>query len=73
MHKAKLYSSFDTVIHQLKSQTINIIDWGCGQAVATSLLIEYIKEHKLDINILNIILIEPSVLALSRGLCILMF
>jgi len=68
MHKAKLYSSFDTVIHQLNNQTINIIDWGCGQALATILLIDYIKEKKLNINISNTTLIEPSQLALSRGL-----
>jgi hypothetical protein len=68
MHKAKLYSSFDTVIHQLNNQTINIIDWGCGQALATSLLIDYIKEKNLNIKLSNITLIEPSELALSRGL-----
>lgn len=68
MHKAKLYSSFDTVIHQLNNQTINIIDWGCGQAFATSLLINYIKERNIKIEISDIILIEPSVIALSRGL-----
>ena len=68
MHKAKLYSSFNKVISQLNNETINIIDWGCGQALATSLLIDYIKEKSLNIDISNIILIEPSSLALSRGL-----
>jgi len=68
MTQTKLYSSFDKVIHQLNNQTINIIDWGCGQALATSLLIDYIKERKLNIKLLNITLIEPSQLALSRGL-----
>ena len=67
-HKAKLYESFDTIIHQLNNQTINIIDWGCGQAVATSVLIDYIKENKFNIDISNITLIEPSSLALSRGM-----
>ena len=68
MHKAKLYSSFDTVIHKLENEIINIIDWGCGQALATSLLIDYIKEKKLNIIISNITLIEPSSMALSRGM-----
>ena len=68
MHKAKLYSSFDTVIHQLNNKTINVIDWGCGQALATSLLIDYIKENSLNIDISNVTLIEPSSLALSRGM-----
>jgi len=68
MHKAKLYSSFDAVIQQLNNQTINIIDWGCGQALATSLLINYIKERNIEIEISDTILIEPSQIALSRGL-----
>lgn len=68
MTQINLYSSFDAVIHQLNNQTINIIDWGCGQALATSLLIDYIKEKNLEINISNITLIEPSQLALSRDL-----
>jgi len=68
MHKAKLYSSFKIVIDQLDGKNINIIDWGCGQALASSLLIDYIKERKLDITLSNIILVEPSGLALGRGL-----
>jgi len=60
MTQTKLYSSFDKVSHQLDNQTINIIDWGCGQALATSLLIDYIKEKKLNIKLSNITLIEPS-------------
>ena len=68
MHRAKLYESFESFIEKLSNKKINIIDWGCGQALATSLLIEYIKEKKLDIAIENITLIEPSILALSRGM-----
>ena len=68
MHKAKLYASFDTFIHKLNNKTINVIDWGCGQALATALLIDYIKENNFHINISNLTLIEPSSLALSRGM-----
>jgi hypothetical protein len=68
MHKIKLYESFKKVIGELDNKKINIIDWGCGQALATMLLIEYIKEQKLQIDIEHITLVEPSKLALSRGL-----
>ena len=68
MHKVKLYQSFEVLLDKLNHSTINVIDWGCGQALATILLIEYIKEQKLQIDIDNITLIEPSKLALSRGL-----
>jgi len=68
MHKAKLYEAFAKLLGALNYTTINVIDWGCGQALATTLLMEYIKEQKLKIDIENITLIEPSKLALSRGL-----
>jgi hypothetical protein len=68
MHKAKLDEAFETIVHKLDNKTINIIDWGCGQALATVLLIEYLKENNLNIDIKNIKLIEPSKLALKRGL-----
>lgn len=68
MHKAKLYDSFEVVLDKLNYKKINIIDWGCGQALATSLLIEYIKEQNLQIDIEDMIFIEPSKLALNRGM-----
>lgn len=67
-HKVKLNSSFEETIHHLENNTINIIDWGCGQALATSLLIDFIKDNQLSIKLSDIILIEPSKIALSRGL-----
>ena len=68
MHKAKLYDSFEVVLDKLNYKKINIIDWGCGQALATSLLTEYIKEQNLQIDIEDMIFIEPSKLALNRGM-----
>jgi len=68
MHRAKLYNSFDVVMEQINYKNINLIDWGCGQALASSLLIDYIKDKELDIILSDIILIEPSQIALSRGL-----
>jgi len=68
MHKLKLYDSFNKIIPNINNKKINVIDWGCGQALATSLLIDYIKEKKLNIIISDIILIEPSIIALERGL-----
>ncbi|MFK7780140.1 MAG: hypothetical protein QM490_03245, partial [Candidatus Gracilibacteria bacterium] len=68
MHKLKLYESFHVITEKLKNITIDIIDWGCGQALATTLFIEYIKENNLNIDIKNITLIEPSKLALARGI-----
>lgn len=67
-HKAKLYSAFDVALPHLQRQNVNIVDWGCGQALATTVLMNYLQENRLDITIKNICLLEPSMQALSRGL-----
>lgn len=67
MHKAKLDNSFDIVSSDFPEE-INLIDWGCGQALATFLLQDYINNKGLSIRFDDIILIEPSVLALKRGI-----
>ncbi len=69
MHKTKLEDSFFKLIKDKnKKRTGNIIDWGCGQAFATCVLMDYIKDYQLPITISDIILIEPSEPALNRGL-----
>lgn len=67
-HKEKLYSAFEAIIAKLNGEKLNIIDWGCGQAFATMMLLEFAKERGIELNISNIYLIEPSKIALSRGL-----
>ncbi|RLA06965.1 MAG: hypothetical protein DRQ51_07745 [Gammaproteobacteria bacterium] len=67
-HKQKLYSAYDTIAEELNNKTINIVDWGCGQALATVLFCDYIKEKNLNIAIDSIVLIEPSALSINRGL-----
>ncbi len=60
MYKALYYSAFDEVIERFIGNSINILDWNCGQSIATSLLLDYIKEKQLDINVSNIILVENN-------------
>lgn len=67
-HKVKLYSAFEEIKDKLGSEKLNIIDWGCGQAFATMMLLEFAKEKDMQLDISDIYLIEPSKLALSRGL-----
>lgn len=69
MHKEKLIAAFEIInFKELESKNIEIIDWGCGQALATFVLLEYLKENKLNLEIKTIRLIEPSEIALKRGL-----
>ena len=53
-HKVKLYSAYDESIDKIKNEKIDIVDWGCGQAIATMLLLNYAKEKNIKLDIENI-------------------
>ena len=62
MHKAKLQSAFESLPNNFSSK-VNIIDWGCGQGIASMIFIE-----KFGANIINgVTLIEPSEIAIKRA------
>ena len=67
-HKAKIYSAYDEIFDKIQNEKFDIVDWGCGQGTATMLLFDYAKEKDIILDIENITLIEPSSLAISRGL-----
>lgn len=62
MHKAKLDSAFEFLGNDLR-MPINIIDWGCGQAIASMSLLDYLGTDSIS----SVILIEPSLLSLQRA------
>jgi len=67
-HFHKLYAAFaSTNFPHTESKDIEIIDWGCGQALATCVLIDYLMENNINPNIVSVTLIEPSLIALNRG------
>jgi hypothetical protein len=67
MHFAKLNSSFPKLPSDLFNQDIDIIDWGCGQAMATMTLVDYLLKNNIYSDLKNVILIEPSEIALKRA------
>lgn len=70
MHFAKCnyaYEKLRTVIPNFHNNTIEIIDWGCGQALASMTYLDYLKKQNLIQNIERITLNEPSEKALKRG------
>jgi len=67
-HFHKLYAAFpSTNFHYTSGKSVEIIDWGCGQAIATCVLIDYLIEKRINPKIVSITLIEPSSIALWRG------
>jgi ribosomal protein L11 methylase PrmA len=65
MHHSKMTSSFDFLSNKLFSSDSNIIDWGCGQGLASISFLSYFNENISDVK--NVTLIEPSELALKRA------
>lgn len=68
MHKAKLYYAFDNLHENVfKYNEVEIVDYGCGQGLATICYHDYIIEHNTEQHVKKITLIEPSKMALSRA------
>jgi hypothetical protein len=70
MHQHKLNLAFASLFgkEEFNNKSAEIIDWGCGQAFASCVLIDFIKENNIKLDLSKFILIEPSSLALQRGL-----
>jgi hypothetical protein len=67
-HFYKLYAAYkSTKFENIKGRNVEIFDWGCGQALATCILIDYLIDTGIEVNVSSITLIEPSAVALQCG------
>jgi hypothetical protein len=67
-HFHKLYAAYEaTMFKNIENQNIQIFDWGCGQALASCVLIDYLIEKNINLNVISITLVEPSQIALKSG------
>lgn len=66
-HEGKLRKAFERVPSDTFVGDISVIDWGCGQGLASICLYEYLQEKHAQCSIKEIILIEPSEIALDRA------
>lgn len=72
-HYYKMFYLLDRLFSELSQAkieaSIDIIDYGCGQALGTTCLLDYVRHNIVpNISINAITLIEPSDMALSRGI-----
>ena len=68
MHQAKLEYAFSKLPEEfLKQPEINIIDYGCGQALGTMCYADYLRNNGYAQNVKTITLIEPSEICLKRA------
>lgn len=66
MHFEKLDAAFEG-LHKYVKKNTEIIDWGCGQGLATISLLEKINSDNIEVSIRSICLVEPSEKALKRA------
>lgn len=69
MHREKIYTALDTIKNPSEyfSRNITIIDWGCGQGLATICFYDYMRNLGIEPSIKQIILVEPSTAAINRA------
>jgi hypothetical protein len=68
-HFQKLQTSYNSLFSLLKDNSqIEIIDYGCGQALATNVLYDFMLQNNKNLHVNKVTLIEPSLLALNRGI-----
>ena len=68
MHQAKMRQAFSNIgTDWFGNKEIEIIDYGCGQALATMLYHDYLQANGISQTVSRITLIEPSEKALCRA------
>lgn len=67
MHQAKLLDSIKRLPNELFNHPFEVVDWGCGQAMGTINLFDFLNDKEKGANIKKVTLIEPSIAALERA------
>ena len=70
MHKEKINLALESITDptEFVNKDITIIDWGCGQGLATVCFFDYMHGLGLLPNVKKVILIEPSRVAIERAI-----
>lgn len=67
MHYEKLIEAFKTIPKSFFEKETDIIDWGCGQAMASMTYFDFLGQIGAKQGIKKLTLIEPSEIALKRA------
>lgn len=69
IHKEKVDVALESVFSKIdiQSKSVCVIDWGCGQGLASCCFVDHLRSSRISCNISEVLLIEPSKAALSRA------
>jgi len=68
MHQAKLQDAFKNIPDSVFTDKLEVIDWGCGQAIGATCLFDYLSSKNFMSNVEAVTLVEPSKAAIERAL-----
>ena len=67
MHKVKCRVATQNFPFDSLTNRIHIIDWGCGQGIASLCFLESLEQRGLLSSVRKVTLIEPSIAAIGRA------
>ena len=68
MHQAKIYKALSCIKQSVfASDDFDIVDWGCGQGLATVCFFDFLKKLHIQNRVQKVTLIEPSDAARERA------
>jgi|GEM_PF-3936754 hypothetical protein len=67
MHQRKIKEALRTFPFNELPSEFDIVDWGCGQGIATMTLLDALRERNMLDRVRTIFLIEPSAPAITRA------
>ncbi len=70
IHEEKIKAALSSIHNpeQVFNNDLGIIDWGCGQGLATICFFDFLKQNCIPTRIKKVTLVEPSKLALSKAI-----
>ena len=69
IHRQKLLRAIKHLPESLHNRNISVIDWGCGQGLASMIFSDYMEKEQLSLNtITDLSLIDPSKICLNRAI-----
>lgn len=67
MHKSKCFAALQNFPFEELPSTFEIVDWGCGQAVGTICMTDFLYDRGLLNRLKRVTLIEPAAVTLERA------
>ncbi|MCF0174895.1 MAG: DEAD/DEAH box helicase [Bacteroidaceae bacterium] len=69
MHEAKIHTALGRMpFYIFRQKNIKVIDWGCGQGLATVCFFDYLNNNNLPNNVRKVVLVEPANLTIDRAI-----